>query len=51
MGAVVVIVAYATGSGVLRSLAGGTAAFVLATAWTWWRVRSRERSAQERQAR
>jgi hypothetical protein len=50
LGAVVVIVAYATGSGLLKSFAGGTAAFLLATAWTWWRIRSRER-APERQER
>ena len=50
LGAVVVIVAYATGSGLLKSFAGGTLAFLLATAWTWWRMRSRER-APERQER
>jgi hypothetical protein len=44
LGALVVIIAYATGSGLLRSLAGGAAAFALATAWTWWRTRSRENS-------
>jgi hypothetical protein len=48
LGSVVVIVAYATGSGLLKSFAGGTVAFVLATAWTWWRLRSREQ-APERQ--
>jgi hypothetical protein len=48
LGTVVIVLAYTTGSGVLKSFAGGAAAFVLATAWTWWRVRSRER-APERQ--
>jgi len=44
LGVVVVIVAYASGSGLLRSVVGGLAAFMLATAWTWWRMRQRERS-------
>jgi hypothetical protein len=39
----VVVIAYATGSSLLRSLVGGVAAFLLATAWTWWRLRERER--------
>ena len=43
LGAAVVLFAYFTGSSVLRSVAGGTAAFVLATAWTWRRLRARER--------
>jgi hypothetical protein len=42
LGALVVAFAYLTGSGILKSFAGGTAAFVLATAWTWWRLRTRE---------
>ena len=33
------IFAYVTGSGLLKSLAGGVAAFLLATAYTWWRLR------------
>jgi hypothetical protein len=45
---VVVIVAFATGSGILRSLLGGVAAFLLATAWTWWRFRTRERAGERR---
>ena len=48
LGTLVVIFAFVTGSGLLRSLAGGVTAFVLATAYTWWRLRSRER-AEERQ--
>jgi predicted tellurium resistance membrane protein TerC len=48
LGALVVVLGYATGSGLLKSVAGGVAAFLLATAWTWWRLRSRER-ATERQ--
>ena len=46
LGSLVVIFAYATGSSLLRSLAGGLAAFLLATAYTWWRVRSRQRQAE-----
>jgi Flp pilus assembly protein TadB len=49
LGALVAVIAYATGSGLVRSISGGVAAFVLATAYTWWRMRSREREA-ERQA-
>ncbi|MDX6507285.1 MAG: hypothetical protein QOG06_1929 [Gaiellaceae bacterium] len=44
LGALVVLVAYASGSGLLRSLVGGVSAAVLATAWTWWRMRSRGRA-------
>lgn len=46
LGALVAVIAYATGSGLVRSLSGGVAAFVLATAYTWWRMRSREREAE-----
>ena len=46
LGSLVVIFAYVTGSSLLRSLAGGLAAFLLATAYTWWRVRARERHAE-----
>jgi hypothetical protein len=45
LGAVVVAIAWLTGSGAARSLAGGGGAFVLATAYTWWRLRARERDA------
>ena len=45
LGSLVVIFAYVTGSGLLKSLAGGIAAFLLATAYTWWRLRSRESEA------
>ena len=48
LGALVIAFAYATGSSVLKSFSGGAAAFVLATAWTWWRLRSRERQADRR---
>jgi hypothetical protein len=48
LGTLVVIFAYVTGSSLVRSLAGGLVAFVLATAYTWWRVRTRERQAEER---
>jgi hypothetical protein len=47
LGALVFVIALATGSGVLKSLAGGVSAFVLATAYTWWRMRARD---AERQA-
>jgi uncharacterized protein (DUF697 family) len=40
------VVAFATGSSLVRSLAGGVTAAVLATAWTWWRLRQREREAE-----
>jgi Flp pilus assembly protein TadB len=43
LGAVVVLIAWLTGSGPARSLVGGVGAFVLATAYTWWRLRARER--------
>jgi hypothetical protein len=43
LGAVVVAIAALTGSTLARAFAGGGAAFVLATAWTWMRLRSRER--------
>ena len=49
LGALVVILGYATGTGLLKSFAGGVAAFVLATAWTWWRLRSRERAAERQE--
>jgi hypothetical protein len=45
----VFVIAYATGSGLVRSLSGGVAAFLLATAYTWWRIRSREREAERQQ--
>jgi Flp pilus assembly protein TadB len=45
LGLLVVVIAYATGSSLLRSVVGGVAAAVLATAWTWWRLRQREREA------
>jgi hypothetical protein len=47
LGALVVIFAYVTGSGLLRSLAGGVAAFLLATAYTWWRLHRRDRRAEK----
>ena len=49
LGALVAVIAYATGSGRVRSLSGGVAAFVLATAYTWWRMRSREREAERQE--
>ena len=43
MGLIVIVIGLATGGGVLRSLAIGIGAFVLATGWAWWRLRERER--------
>ena len=51
LGLLVVVIAYASGSSLLRSLAGGLGAFALATAWTWWRLRERERRAAEQAER
>jgi hypothetical protein len=42
LGAVVVGVSLLTGGGFARALIAGTAAFLLATGWTWWRLRVRE---------
>ena len=46
LGALVVIFAFATGSSLWKSLAGGVAAFLLATVYTWWRMRRRRRQAE-----
>jgi hypothetical protein len=46
LGSLVVIFAYVTGSSLLRSLTGGIAAFALATAYTWFRLRARQRQAE-----
>ena len=48
LGSLVVIFAYVTGSSLLRSLAGGVTAFLVATAYTWWRVRARQRHAEQK---
>jgi Flp pilus assembly protein TadB len=45
LGVLVIVIAYATGSSLLRSIVGGVAAAVLAIGWTWWRLRQREREA------
>jgi uncharacterized protein (DUF697 family) len=42
----VIVIAYATGSSFIRSFLGGAVAAVLATGWTWWRLRQRERTAE-----
>jgi Flp pilus assembly protein TadB len=47
LGALVVIFAFVTGSSLWKSLAGGVAAFLLATAYTWWRMRRRQRQAEQ----
>jgi hypothetical protein len=49
LGSLVVIVAFVTGSSLIKSVAGGMAAFVLATAYTWWRLRARAREAEKPQ--
>ena len=46
LGILVIVIAYATGSSLLRSVLGGAVAAVLATGWTWWRLRQREREAE-----
>ena len=48
LGSLVVLFAYVTGSSLLRSLTGGIAAFLLATAYTWWRVRARQRQTEQK---
>jgi Flp pilus assembly protein TadB len=48
LGSLVAIFAYVTGSSLLRSLTGGIAAFALATAYTWWRLRARQRQAEQK---
>jgi len=48
LGAVVILFAFLTGSSLIKSFAGGTTAFVLATAWTWWRLRSREQQSDRK---
>jgi uncharacterized protein (DUF697 family) len=45
LGVLVIVIAYATGSSFLRSFLGGAVAAVLATGWTWWRLRQRDREA------
>jgi hypothetical protein len=39
LGGIVIAVSLLTGGGLARALIAGVAAFVLATAWTWWRLR------------
>jgi hypothetical protein len=46
---VVVLAAWATGGSIGRALVWGVTAFVVATAWSWWRWR--ERLAEERRRR
>ncbi|HSL63119.1 MAG TPA: hypothetical protein VK874_00550 [Gaiellaceae bacterium] len=46
---IVVLAAWATGGSIGRALVWGVAAFVVATAWSWWRWR--ERLAAERRRR
>ncbi|HSC48627.1 MAG TPA: hypothetical protein VLD16_00065 [Gaiellaceae bacterium] len=48
LGVLVIVIAYATGSSLLRSLLGGVVAAVLAIGWTWWRLRQRERAAERK---
>jgi hypothetical protein len=45
LAAIIVIVAVATGGGVAKGIVIALAFFVVATAWSWWRLR--ERAAEE----
>jgi hypothetical protein len=45
LASLVAIFAYVSGSSLLRSLTGGIA---LATAYTWWRSRARQRQAEQK---
>ena len=49
LAALIVVVAFATGGGLLRALVFALVFFFAATAWSWWRWR--ERLAAERRAR
>jgi nicotinamide riboside transporter PnuC len=42
LGSLVVVITLATGGKVLRAAVLGLLAFLLATGWTWWRLRQRE---------
>jgi membrane protein implicated in regulation of membrane protease activity len=41
MAAIVVVIGLVTGGGIARALVIAAAFFVLATAWSWWRFRTR----------
>ena len=45
----VVVLAVATGGGVVRAIVFASVAFVLATAFSWWRWRTRLRRQAEKQ--
>jgi hypothetical protein len=42
MGTLVILIAVSTGGEVAWAITAGGSAFVLATGWTWWRLRERE---------
>ena len=43
LASLLVVVAWLTGGGVGKALVVGALYFLVATAWTWWRFRQRER--------
>ncbi len=45
---IVVLVGLLTGADVVRTVSFAVGAFVLATAWSWWRWRERLRSTEEK---
>jgi hypothetical protein len=42
MGAIVILIAILTGGEVAWAITAGASAFVVATGWTWWRLREQE---------
>ena len=50
MAVVLIVIAGVTGGNLLRAFAAGAAFFVLATAWSWWKFRTRIRERKARAA-
>jgi hypothetical protein len=50
MAVVLVVIAGLTGGSLLRGFAAGAAFFLLATAWSWWKFRTRIRDRDARAA-
>jgi hypothetical protein len=50
MAVVLVVIAAATGGSLVRAVGAGIVFFVLATAWSWWRFRTRIREREAREA-
>jgi Flp pilus assembly protein TadB len=44
----IVLVAWLTGGGLVRAVLVAVAFFVVATGWSWWRFRERQREAERR---